>query len=378
MSVRTKNEPPRTAIRVIASAENWVESLAVEQLTATAKLPGIVSAVGFPDLHPGPGVPVGAAFVSDGVMYPHLAGNDIGCGMALWRVGLPARRPNLDRWVKKLKGLEYPWDGDAVGRLEAAGVAVAVPEALGTIGGGNHFAELQAVDVVHDLADFAALNLDVDELCVLVHSGSRGLGDTVLRGVTQRQERGGLLAGSEDASAYVRRHDHAVRWASENRRLIADRFLELLGGQAVTVSDNCHNSVTPAPWVGANTWLHRKGAAADCGPVVIPGSRGALSYLVVPQGDLDGAARSLAHGAGRKWARSDAKERLRDRYRPEKLERTDLGGRVICRDSELIYEEAPQAYKDIGRVVQDLVDAGLVRVIATLRPLITYKTKGNE
>ena len=84
----------------------------------------------------------------------------------------------------------------------------------------------------------------------------------------------------------------------------------------------------------------------------------------------------MAHGAGRKWARSDAKARLEQRYSPEKLARTDLGGRVICRDGDLIYEEAPQAYKDIGRVVQDLIDAGLVTVIATLRPLITYKTRG--
>jgi release factor H-coupled RctB family protein len=366
-------------VRVIASADNWIDSSAVEQLTATAKLPGVVQAVGLPDLHPGPGTPVGAAFVTDGVLYPHLAGNDIGCGMALWRAGLPAKRPNLDRWVKKLKGLESEWDGDSAGRLEAAGVAVAAPEALGTIGGGNHFAELQAVDAVHDEAAFAALKLNADELFVLVHSGSRGLGEAVLREFMRRRERGGLAAGTEDAVEYLRQHDHAVRWATENRRLIADRLLELLGGQPTPVLDNCHNSITPAAWVGASGWLHRKGAAAaDRGPVVIPGSRGTLSYLVLPHGDLGGAAHSLAHGAGRKWARSDAKERLRDRYSPERLERTDLGGRVICRDGDLIYEEAPQAYKDIGRVVQDLVDAGLVRAIATLKPLITYKTKGKE
>jgi release factor H-coupled RctB family protein len=66
---------------------------------------------------------------------------------------------------------------------------------------------------------------------------------------------------------------------------------------------------------------------------------------------------------------------LRDRFDEASLSRTQLGSRVICEDRDLLYEEAPQAYKDVGAVVQDLVDAGLVRVIATLRPLITYKLR---
>ncbi|MDP6945812.1 MAG: RtcB family protein, partial [Myxococcota bacterium] len=123
-------------------------------------------------------------------------------------------------------------------------------------------------------------------------------------------------------------------------------------------------------------WLHRKGAApADKGPVVIPGSRGTLSYLVAPCGDGLANAQSLAHGAGRKWKRSEAKPRLSRRFRPEDLRRTKLGGRVICDDRDLLYEEAPQAYKDVDRVVQDLVDAGALTVIATLRPIITYKKR---
>jgi release factor H-coupled RctB family protein len=126
-------------------------------------------------------------------------------------------------------------------------------------------------------------------------------------------------------------------------------------------------------------WLHRKGAApADQGPVVIPGSRGSLSYLVVPQGDLAGCAWSLAHGAGRKWARSDCKRRLSHRYSLESLSRTEMGSRVICEDKDLIYEEAPQAYKDVDIVVQDLAEAGFLRVVAMLRPLITYKTRRKE
>jgi release factor H-coupled RctB family protein len=93
---------------------------------------------------------------------------------------------------------------------------------------------------------------------------------------------------------------------------------------------------------------------------------------VRPIGDK-GAVFSLAHGAGRKWRRSECRGRLSRRYRAHDLVRTEIGSRVICSDRDLLYEEAPQAYKDIERVIGDLLDAGLVRVIATLRPLVTYK-----
>lgn len=124
-------------------------------------------------------------------------------------------------------------------------------------------------------------------------------------------------------------------------------------------------------------WLHRKGAApADKGAVVIPGSRGAITYVAVPSTQSGEAAlHSLAHGAGRKWKRSEAKGKLSKRYKVEDLQRTKLGSRVICEDKALIYEEAPEAYKDIKGVIADLVDADLICLVATLRPLITYKTR---
>ncbi|WPL20415.1 RtcB family protein [Thiorhodovibrio frisius] len=137
-------------------------------------------------------------------------------------------------------------------------------------------------------------------------------------------------------------------------------------------------------WAGEPLWLHRKGAApADRGPVVIPGSRGTLSYLVNPliqSGNetstaIDTSLRSLAHGAGRKWKRGDARPRLSARQRPEDLRTTALGSQVICDDKELLYDEAPEAYKGIDQVVADLVDAGLCQIIATLRPVLTYKLR---
>ena len=109
--------------------------------------------------------------------------------------------------------------------------------------------------------------------------------------------------------------------------------------------------------------------------MVIPGSRGSLSYLVKPTGDGASHAWSLAHGAGRKWARSEARLRMRERFGPHQLLQTGLGSRVVCEERDLLYEEAPEAYKNIGAVIEDLVAAGLVSVIATFRPLLNYKTR---
>jgi len=108
---------------------------------------------------------------------------------------------------------------------------------------------------------------------------------------------------------------------------------------------------------------------------LIPGSRGTFSYLVEPTAEQNANLHSIAHGAGRKWARSDCKDRLSEKYDVESLQHTDLGSRVICEDKDLIYEEAPQAYKNIDAVVKDLVESGLVKVIAVFRPLITYKVR---
>jgi release factor H-coupled RctB family protein len=371
------------SVQVLARAESWIEGEAVRQLEATARLPGMRLAVGLPDLHPGVGTPVGAVFGTEGIVYPALVGNDIGCGMALWRTDLSRRKPKLDRWAKKLS-LDTPWEGDAAAWLAAHAVPAregairgAAEAALGTIGGGNHFAELQVVEEVADAAALEALGLDRDRIVLLVHSGSRGLGEAILRRHVDVHRAAGLP--ERDAAEYLAQHDRAVRWAVANRALIARRFLDAIGAEGAPVLDVCHNLVVRAAVRGRELLLHRKGAApADAGPVPIPGSRGALTWLVRPVGDLDVSARSLAHGAGRKWKRSECKDRLRNRFRPDDLLQTELGGRVVCDDRALLYEEAPQAYKRIDRVVGDLFDRGLVEVIATLRPQLTYKTRGRE
>ena len=111
---------------------------------------------------------------------------------------------------------------------------------------------------------------------------------------------------------------------------------------------------------------------------MIPGSRGDFSYLVEPLHDrAEDALCSLAHGAGRKWSRKDAHARLSRRFRVTDLQRTKLSSHVICEDRRLIFEEAPEAYKDIAGVIADLEAAGLVRVIARLRPMLSYKTRAS-
>jgi release factor H-coupled RctB family protein len=368
-----KMEVKMSKSRVIASEESWIEGEALRQLDHAANLPGMVSAVGLPDLHPGKGIPVGAAFLSKGIIYPHLVGNDIGCGMGLWVTDQKSHRFKIDKAIKKLHGFEEPWDGDSAAALEAAGLPVDLwPYALGTIGSGNHFAEFQTIDTVINAQLFDAHSLSKDKLYLLVHSGSRGLGEHILRKHVDRYAGAGLAEEMEAFQTYIQRHDQAVNWAELNRQTIAYRFLDALGLTAERKLDVCHNSVTPFD----GGWLHRKGAApADKGLTVIPGSRGTLSYLVRPNTEDKSALLSLAHGAGRKWKRSDAKTRLSHRYKVTDLVKTKLGGRVICEDKALIYEEAPQAYKDISQVILDMENHGLIEVIATLKPIITYKTR---
>jgi release factor H-coupled RctB family protein len=369
-----------TNVRLIASPQSWIEGEAVRQLYAGARLDGVRLAVGFPDLHAGRGAPVGAAFVTEEVLYPHLVGGDLGCGMALFRTNLLRRELKLDRAVALRFNLEHPWDefvGDFLAEQELESTEFDL--ALGTLGGGNHFAELQAVEAVLDAREFKRLGIGKEQLVALVHSGSRGLGEAVQRDYADEHHDRGVPADSPAGREYLRHQDLAVRWAKANRLLLARRFAGALGADAECVWDGGHNGVARCESDGEVVWVHRKGAvAADGGFVVIPGSRGSLTYVVKPLGDGASHAWSLAHGAGRKWARTEARLRMRERFGVLQLVQTPLGGRVICEERDLLYEEAPAAYKNIEAVIQDLVDGGLVSVVATFRPLLTYKTRADQ
>src|SRR5580765_6604673 len=144
---------PFAAVRLFASPNTWMTDEALRQLYAAAKLEGVRLAVGFPDLHSGKVGPVGAAFVTEGVIYPYLIGGDIGCGMALFKTDLVQRDLKLSRWADLRFDLEHPWEGDVGQVLAAADLeSTEFDEALGTLGGGNHFAELQMVEEILDAA----------------------------------------------------------------------------------------------------------------------------------------------------------------------------------------------------------------------------------
>lgn len=367
----------QSIVRIIASEKSWIEGEAVRQLNNTAALKSMKICVGLPDLHPGRGTPVGAAFYSDNMIYPYIVGNDVGCGIGLWQTSLKVTKVKRDKWAGKLTNLHAPWDGDIQAWLQRCGLESSDHDpVLGTIGSGNHFAEMQSIEKVLCQKSFLSLGLDRKNLFLLVHSGSRGIGEALLRKHTGQYGAEGLAEESEEAQHYLATHAFGVRWARCNRSLIAKRFVEKLNADCDPVLDSCHNSVERVELNGKPGWLHRKGAApSDKGMLVIPGSRGSLSYLVAPIGDQSATLWSLAHGAGRKWNRKSCKGRLRSQFSHKSLSHTALGSVVICDDKELLYEEAPQAYKNIDRVIDDMQSEGLIKVIATLRPVITYKRR---
>ena len=134
-------------MRLVASPKNWIEGSAVQQLRKTASLAGMRLAVGLPDLHPGKFSPIGAAFAVEGWLYPTLVGNDIGCGIGLWRTELSAKAIKREAWADRLRDLEGTWSANTTAFLESRGIERSGFEhSLGTIGGGNHFAELQVID----------------------------------------------------------------------------------------------------------------------------------------------------------------------------------------------------------------------------------------
>ena len=370
-----------TYVQVLTNDKLWIESTAVEQLHTTAKnLTHIRAAVGLPDLHPGRGYPVGAAFFAENHLYPALVGGDIGCGMSLYELDIQRHKTSGAKLAKKLGMIDEPIDCEMIDietmdRLRSiasnshCSLAILL-ESLGTIGGGNHFAEIQEVDTVYE-----AGVLNPKHLMLMVHSGSRGMGGQILREHIEAHGHGGLVASSQEAAAYLEQHMAALEYAVINRAMIAKRVLQRLRLDAQIKLDISHNLLLPYQWRGMSGYLHRKGAApADAGLVVIPGSRGDFSYVVRPMDDAgDLALHSLAHGAGRKWARTDCKGRLSGKFSLDQLSQSRFDSVLVCKDRELIYEEAPQAYKDINEVIEVMQAAGLIKVVARVRPVLTYK-----
>lgn len=362
-------------VTIISSAKNWLEQKAVDQLNQIAMLPGVMEAVGLPDLHPGK-TPVGAVLITQGIIYPHIIGNDLGCGMSLYATEIDKRRLKLDKMVKKLETLHSLTEIELPDNSFHQSV-ILFNSSLGTIGRGNHFAELQEVATINDIEQFNQLGLNKDQLLMLIHSGSRGYGQSILvEYLKKKQPELGLQPGSAAFEDYITKHDDALKWACLNRDLIGYRFLKALGAgtKKMELINSIHNSITLRVTDKGTYFIHRKGAApADQGMIVIPGSRGSLTYLVMPTGDLPYSGYSLAHGAGRKWERSLCEARLKNKYTKESIKTTRFKSKIICNDPDLLFEEAPESYKNIDTVIQSFVDLGLLKVIATFKPILTYK-----
>ena len=360
-------------IRVFCSSKTWLEGNALEQFRRISAFPGFVRGAAYPDLHPGHGIPVGAAYLFREMIYPVLIGGDVGCGMNLTATDLPLRKWKPDRALRRLTG-----DPETVIRRRARELCAGEehPEdpahQLGTLGRGNHFAELLAVDSITDQARFSAWNLNSKTLFLLIHSGSRSYGERLAFRFAAAHGADGLAPESEPGRAYLAEHERLVFWAKFNRRLAARAILSLLGCEGTEVLDSVHNRMEQT---GSGLWLHRKGAAEvrSGEAVLIAGTRGSLSYLVAPKWVSKETLFSLAHGAGRKWTRLSTRARIRAKYREEELLRTAIGSRVLCPDKDLLCEEAPDAYKNIDRVIQDLREFQLIDVVAAFRPLFNCK-----
>lgn len=354
------------------SSDAWIEGKATKQIEDVTALEGISKVAAFPDLHPGRYGPVGITALSDRI-HPLLVGNDIGCGMALFEFDMPIRKLKVDKVADRLRALEGPWDGDQGGRLSEIGIDPdCFPRSIGTIGGGNHFCEVQAVD---DLIEEGS-GLDRHLAYLLVHSGSRGFGEFVVSGVPDGMGLD-LDPSSSVGKAYLQGHDAAVRWAALNRLIVAERAAEALRCDVRLVTDVPHNMVRQ----GQGGWIHHKGAAHAIEGALVPvaGSRASLSYIVRAADDLSESMGGMSHGAGRKYDRASMHHRVGgSRSERDAMARNPWGGRIVCEDKGLLLEEAAEAYKDAGRVVSDLERFGLAAPIASMRPVITFKKARDE
>lgn len=367
--------PDGKAIRVFASSKSWIDEASFSQLKHISTLAHVEAIAGMPDLHPGAYGPVGCVVETNNIIYPDLIGTDIGCGMSFWKTDLLAHRLKLDKTVERLLRLEVYDEEERSLLIKECGLvehSLFSPflQSLGTIGGGNHFCEVQIVHEIFNKEQVKRMGIEKSSVFLLIHTGSRGLGAHI-HAQFQRPHNLGLML-SEDGQNYMEYHNLALHYARCNRFMVAQHALKLLRSEGELISDIPHNFAE----VSGTKVRHRKGAAtAQQGIVAIPGSRGDLTYLVQPNNNKDDEALgSLAHGAGRRYERSSMAGRIRKNATSlESLKKNPFGGRVICEDKKLLMEEAPLAYKDINKVIQDLSFFSLAQPLLSLKPFITYK-----
>ncbi|MDD5347481.1 MAG: RtcB family protein [Candidatus Omnitrophica bacterium] len=442
-----------------------VRDRALEQVANVAFLPGIVRAsMAMPDIHWGYGFPIGGVAATDieagGVVSPGGVGYDINCGVRMVKTSLrfedvkdrirdlanqlfrtipvgvgsegdikvTAREEREilvkgARWAVE-KG--YGCDDDLECTEEFGAVAGADPDAVseraykrgksqsGTLGSGNHFLEIQVIDQLFDAKLCDAFGLDQGQICVMIHSGSRGLGHQVCSEYVQDmvgclrkyninvpdRELACAPVTSPEGKAYLAAMRCAANFAWANRqclmhltRLTFEKFFgsswQKLGMDLVY--DVCHNiaKIEEYPVAGKMKKLcvHRKGATRAFGPghpalperykktgqpVIIPGDMGRNSYLLVgTEMAMEETFGSTCHGAGRVKSRSAA---MRSIDLGKLLKELEAKGIVVFASGRgTIVEEAPQVYKDVNDVVDVVHNAGISKRVCRMRPLGVIK-----
>lgn len=335
------------AIQLLTNEKLWLEQDAVHQLSEFAKFDDVIDVIGLPDLHVGV-APVGATFKTRDLVYPFFIGNDIGCGMMLVDTETKLKKFNQERFSKKLEDTKISGEY--------------------SIGGGNHFAEFEAIDKIFNKEEAQKLNLSKNTLYVLVHTGSRNMGAEIYK---QFNETIGLDRNSNECKKYMDMHNNALIFAKENRNNVAKILCEYVGinSNNRTVIDCVHNAIIEHD----GYFYHHKGSVSTLNQyAIIAGTRGTNSYIVkcIPNEDK---LFSISHGAGRKWPRNLCKGRLLSKYKKDELRTTKIGSKIITDKQELLYEEAPEAYKNVNDVITILENEGLIEVVASLKPLLTYK-----
>ena len=433
----------------------------LKQVANVAHLPGIVGAsLAMPDIHWGYGFPIGGVAATDGedgVVSPGGVGYDINCGVRLVSsrlkradvtphlrsvvkamysrvpTGVGAHRRDLklsgselksvlqqgarwaiDRGFGSMADLDFIEERGALPGADPALVSARALERgraqLGTLGSGNHFAELQYVAEIYDEHVASAFGLERDQVTVMIHSGSRGLGHQVcedyLRVMIRAAQKYGIdlpdrqlccaPVKSPEGREYLAAMSAAANFAFANRQVMAhwvrESMAEALGITSEstgvrTVYDVCHNIAKFETFPSGTVCVHRKGATRayppghpqtpaayrEVGqPVLIPGDMGRYSYVLV---GTEGAYRdtfgSSCHGAGRRWSRSHAKRQAKGQAVIKDLEAR--GVIVMAAGVATVAEEMPEAYKDVADVVRVVHEAGVARRVAQLRPLGVIK-----
>jgi len=438
---------------------------APEQVANVAFLPGIQHAsLAMPDIHWGYGFCIGGVCATDplegGVISPGGVGYDINCGVRLVRSNLLFGdvAPRLEPLVQELfaqiptgvgRGGKYRFDHgelrrmmeqgprslierglaverdvehtEAHGQLEGAQPKLVSERALdrghdqcGTLGAGNHFLEVQVVDRIFDAEAARAMNLEEQMVCVMIHSGSRGLGyqvcDDALKQLRNVPERYGIALPdrqlvcapihSPEGQRYLGAMRAAANFAWCNRQLLMWQAREVFASifqkswtelEMDLVYDVAHNIAKPEEHVVEGTpkqvWVHRKGAtrafppghpetpaeyAAVGQPVLIPGDMGRASWVLVGQPNaMEQTFGSACHGAGRVLSRHAAVRQAKGRRIDAELRSRGVIARA--RSWKGLAEEHPDAYKDIDLVVEVVQKAGLARKVARMRPIGVIK-----